>query len=306
MPLFVAITAQPQGRNNKREDTKMAEAATIETPDLDDIPQDEPDVNTFTADEDLVPPVHEDVKDPEKDEDPPKNEADDFESRFIELEENYKRASSHIEDLNKALSQVRKENKELKKTRPNDDGEPEFTDAQLLAIMKENGGDEGVLLQVMKQLSKQNNLDIQKITDKKVELAGKKSQVEKLNETWQPYIEKNQDAIDKVVEYHGLGELPEWQQRHLAVGALLVKDWPQILKSIKEQAQQEALSGKVDASRKSNIKNNKPDTTGQDTEAGGGDIKSSWVESAERLGLTGKKRDAYYELMKKSSKKRES
>lgn len=283
----------------------------IETPEVDDNSTDTDDLPTriFTADGDDHPIIDDDPDDDSKDpdkKDPTKKDDtgdDDFKTRFDKLEENYARASRHIEDLNKGISKLRKENHELRRSGAAGDGEDSvFTDAQLLAIMEENKDDPGVMLQAMKQLIKQANVDTQKITDKKVELASKRGEVDSIMGNWKPYIEKNQDTIDKVVEYHDLSDHPF--KEHLALGAMLVAGWPKMVESIKEEAKKEALGGKVDYARRKSIKDNKPDIGGNDATPGDGDIQASWIESADRLGLPKSKRKAYFDLMMKSSKKK--
>lgn len=286
------------------------EAATTEDLDVSEIA----DTNTFTVDEDNNVPGFDETEDDNGTEEVStdgekaggeKGAVDDeFKKRFTDLEDNYKRASGHIEDLNKAISFLRKENKELKKG-PIEDKDAVFTDAQLLAIMEENKDDQGVMLQAMKQLIKQGNADVQKVTDKKVELASKKSDIDSVMGIFQGYVEQERDNIDKAIAFHDLSDLPEWQRDHLALGSVIVSAWPDILKKLKDDAQKEVLEGRTETARKQSIKNNQPDTGGLTAKPGEGDIPASWAEAADRLGLVGKQRPKYFELMKKSSKKKE-
>jgi hypothetical protein len=284
----------------------MAEEAILDTPDVE-----EPEDNSLTADVD-VPTFDDDSEEPDdkKEPEPDKKEADkddsgnDLKSRFDKLEENYNRASSHIEDLNKAISGLRKENKELKKSTKKIDDEGDFTDAQLIQIIDENKEDPGVLVHAVKQLIKQNNADLKELTDKKVDIARKRTEVDGVMKGWQQYIDKNQDSVDKAIEYHGLDDHPF--KEHLALGAIMVTAWPKMVESIKEEAKKEALSGVSEQTRKKNIKNNKPDTSGDRADAGDGETPSNWAETAERLGMSKKQRERYYNWMKEKSKKKES
>jgi archaellum component FlaC len=289
----------------------MAEETILDTPDVE-----EPNEgNSLTADVD-VPTFDDDPEEPgdkEKTKDKPKDSDkdsdkdtpdDELKSRFEKLEKNYNRASSHIEDLNKAISGLRKENKDLKKSVNKPDKDGDFTDAQLVQIIDENKDDPGVLVHAVKQLIKQNNADLKELTDKKVDIARKRTEIDGVMKGWQAYIDKNQDSVDKAIDYHGLDDHPF--KEHLALGAIMVTAWPKMVESIKEEAKKEALSGVSEEARKKNIKNNKPDTSGDRTNTGDGETPSSWAEAAERLGLNKKQRERYFNLMKKSSKKKES
>jgi hypothetical protein len=273
----------------------MAEEALLETPDIEEDVED----GSMSADID-VPTMDEEEEEPEKEsevkEEPEKEPDDEMKSRFDKLEENYKLASKHIDDLNRSMSGLRKENKKLRETTKQEDKDASFTDAQLIQIMEENKDDPGVMLHAMKELVKQSNADLKDVTEKNIEISRKKSEVDGFMAPWKEYVEKNSEGVDKVVDYLGIQD--HFAKEHLAVGSMILNNWQKLVEQFKEEGRKEALSGISEETRKGQIKNNKPDTNTDDIPGTDGGAPSNWRETAKLLGMNKKQQEKYYSWMK--------
>lgn len=290
-------------------------------PDNQDVDLNVPDIgdddpNVFTSDVDVPgykPPEGDDPDEGKKSDDkkvsPPKGGDDgdddpgtDLKSRLEALEKSQEHATQHIKDLNKALSEARQENKSLKKSFKDKSGDDVFSDSQLMQIMEENKDDPGVMFQAMKQLIKQSSADLKDLTDKKVEISRKQTEVDGVMSGWKDYISNNQGDVNKAIEYHDLQD--HFAKDHLALGSIIVAKWPEIVKGIQEKAKQEALSGISENARKKTIKDNQPATGGSETSSGDNTTPRQWVETAKRLGFDQKQSERYYAMMAKSSSKK--
>ncbi len=285
----------------------MAEEATVEIPEIE-----EPEDNAVISDIDVPKLDDEEETDSNKDDDEAQKAAaadrdaqnDEFKSRFDKLEKELNESKNEIEKLNKGNAKLAYENRQLLKSQKDDDPESRLTPAQLAQIINENKDDTTILVHAINELIDQKAIDAQKLTDKKVETSKKQTQIDSLMEGWKDHIEQNRESLDKIIEYHDLGD--HFAKDYLAAGAMLVANWKDVVEKIKDEAKKEALSGISEKNRKSNIKNNKPDTGGDETAISDDNTPTNWAETADRLGMNKKQRERYFALMKKSSKKKES
>lgn len=195
------------------------------------------------------------------------------------LEKKLEDAQKEINRLGYAL---RKDKKESKK-----DEKPAFTKAQLLQLYKENADNPEVAFQIMDEMTKLGKADAQIAAEKSADIKTKLSEMDQYLEKMYPDAKKEGTEL-----YQGIQKAIEWAHLeghpfadHLAFGLLAVKNLPETIKKIKEEALKEAskttekeLAEKAEKARKKNIDASKP----AGSKAGSEDTKAASL-SAEQM-----------------------
>lgn len=211
-----------------------------------------------------------DEKDGDKADDEEKT--DDYKTKYTELEGRYSSLEKHKGDLDRAIHGLRQEIKKLKTDKKGED-EVEFTDAQLLQILKEHPGDENMQLQVMKQLQKQGGKKIEKSAADLADIKQKQS-------AQQSWMQQNlpaeimaegsqfQQDIERTKEMLKLDDNPYGD--FVAAGVVAMMSMPAIIKAETEKVSKSSVKEKVEEKRKEKIKDTKP-KSGEDAKGRGKD-----------------------------------
>uniref|UniRef100_A0A6M3L6V8 Uncharacterized protein n=1 Tax=viral metagenome TaxID=1070528 RepID=A0A6M3L6V8_9ZZZZ len=242
----------------------------------------------FTADIDdpnYTPPVDDDKKKTPKEEE---NKEEDYESS--DEDDNKKKEESakkeepkpedkvlalekKLEDAQKEINRLgytlRKDKKETKKE------EPAFNKAQLLQLYKEHKDNPEVVFQIMEEMNNLGKADAKIAAEKSADITTKKKEMDQYLEKMYPDAKKEgtelYEGIQKAIEWAHLDGHPFAE--HLAFGLLAVKNLPETIKKIKEEAKAEALKisekdleKKAEDARKKKIEESKPGNSGKSSE----------------------------------------
>jgi hypothetical protein len=210
-------------------------------------------------------------------------------TKYSELETRYKSAESHIADLNRGMHGLRQELKKLKSEKK-EDGEVEFTDAQLLNVLKEHPGDEQMQMQVMKQLVKQQG----KKTEQSAAEIAETKQKQAAQQSWMqnnipPHLLAEDSPFRRDVEsakdFLGLGDSP--YAEFLGSAVAITMNMPTIIKTEVEKASKGIVKEKVEEKRKESIAGNKTKTKAEEsgTGKGGAEVKltASQMQAAKNI-----------------------
>lgn len=265
----------------------------------DDIDLSEVQDGMFTADiddEGYVPPSDDEETDEQADEtvddDQTEEELEEEKpDKLSELELELQKANKEISRLGYALRKGEK--KETK-----DDKETPFTKTQLMQLYKEHSDNPEVVFQIMEEMSKQGKVDATAAAEKGIDIKTKKSNMEAYIDNVYP------DARQEGTEMHeGVQKTIEWAHldghpfaNELALGLLTLKNLPENIKKIKEDAKAEALklsdtdlSKKAEAARKKAIQQNKLNKSGNSDDATKTvTLSAKQMDTAKRLGFTSK------------------
>jgi len=260
----------------------------------------------FTADiddEGYVPPSDDDDdKDSQNDGDDDKtgddDKADDKDAKadkpdkLTELELELQKANKEISRLGYALRKG-----ETKKD-AKDDKETPFTKTQLMQLYKEHSDNPEVVFQIMEEMSKQGKVDAQAAAEKGIDIKTKKSNMEAYIDNVYPDARKEgtemHEGVQKTIEWAHLDGHPFANE--LALGLLTLKNLPENIKKIKEDAKAEALklsdtdlSKKAEDARKKSIQQNKLNKSGNSDDATKTvTLSAKQMDTAKRLGFTSK------------------
>ena len=273
----------------------------------DDIDASEIQDGMFTADiddEGYVPPSDDDDDKDDKDaqddgdddqsgdDDKDADDKDNKPDKLTELELELQKANKEISRLGYALrkGETKKETK--------DDKETPFTKTQLMQLYKEHSDNPEVVFQIMEEMSKQGKVDAQVAAEKGIDIKTKKSNME--NYIDNVYPDARQEGTEM---YEGVQKTIEWAHldghpfaNELALGLLTLKNLPENIKKIKEDAKAEALklsdtdlSKKAEAARKKAIQQNKLNKSGNSDDAAKTvTLTAKEMDTAKRLGITSK------------------
>lgn len=257
---------------------------------------------TYTADvddEDYVPPdddqdndqADDDNKDDktddsdDSDDDDQKDESDDQTDKLAELTNKLTEAQKEINRLGYALR---------KKDDTKEEKETPFTKEQLFQLYKEHKDSPEVVFQIFEEMSKQGKVDAQEAAERSIDIKNKKSETEKfIKDTWPDAVSEGTelyDGIQNAIKWAHLENHPFAQEA--ALGLLLLRNYPETIKQIEENAKKEAektnqknLKDKNENARKASIK------AGQSSKAGGSDdnkaasLSPDQMDTAKRLGI---------------------
>jgi len=136
--------------------------------------------------------------------------------------------------------------------------EAQFTDAQLLGMIEEHQDDPSVMLQIMKQVSKQTAGNEAETKLLAAEMTQRKKEMDSyLTATWPDIHDEGSENYQNVqsakemmnVAEHPLGDF-------LGAASMMFMQMPQMLENAKKEAREEALKGNTEIKRKQNIKAN--------------------------------------------------
>ena len=276
------------------------EVREVEAPDGADTTEGtpgEPDILGEIEFEGLEPDKPIDTK-PEKKE--PAGEAEpDLKTIQTELQQ----AQSKIKDLNRALHEERKEKKALKKDTPED--EPPLSRAELKALMTEHKDDPEVMLNIVDYMAKQAAKGASKDTISKAEMSSRSQEMSTmLKQRFPALYEDGSDirtAVDQTKEKLGFADHPYGDFVGTAVQVMM--NFPTALKQSYEQGKKDALQGGAEKTRQQLVSESQvgkqSKTPGKKPEE---TLTASQLETAKRMGFTGKRLETYRKMLGKSVK----
>uniref|UniRef100_A0A6H1ZGN7 Uncharacterized protein n=1 Tax=viral metagenome TaxID=1070528 RepID=A0A6H1ZGN7_9ZZZZ len=225
---------------------------------------------------------NETIDDDEKTPDDDKKEPD---PKLIELETKLADAQKEINRLGYAL---RKGEKKETGKEP-----PAFTKAQLLELYREHRDEPEVVFQIFEEMTKLGKADAVLSAEKSVDIKTKKTDMDNYIEKMYPDVKKEgtelYNAVQGTIEWAHLEGHPFAE--HLAFSLLAVKNLPETIKKIKEEAKKEALKTseddlkkKTEEARKKKIVSSKPSTPGKPSESAKAvSLSADQMESLKRL-----------------------
>jgi hypothetical protein len=254
----------------------------IFTADIDD--GDKPVVETPENEETEV--VDEEEKEEETKEDEEQQEEDESDKKINSLQEELTKAQKEISRLGYALRKTEKTKEEPKET--------PLSKQQLLKLYKEYQDDPEIVFQIFEEMGKQGKMDAQEAAEKSMDIKRKKEEAEALIKTMYPdALEEGTPLYESVKNVVGWAHLDGHPMAHeAALGMLLLKNFPETIKEIREIATKEAeeklkndLKTKNEASRKKGIAAAKPAKSGTADAGKSVSLTVEQMETAKALGL---------------------
>jgi hypothetical protein len=193
-----------------------------------------------------------------------------------------------------------------KKTEKKESKEPEFTDAQLLDLIETHREDPAVMLQIMKQVSKQQSGIEAESKIKSKDIESKKQNIDTFLATnYGRFIDDGtpeyQD-VQKAKEFLHLDDHP--LSDFLAIASMQLSQLPNIIEHVKKQAVEEALKKNGEKSRKKAIKEtstgeSKPTKKVVATD----DDTSQYLATAKQMGLDKEQTKKYLQMVQNAKKR---
>ena len=198
-----------------------------------------------------------------------------------------------------------------KKSEKKESKEPEFTDAQLLDLIETHREDPAVMLQIMKQVSKQQSGEMADTKIKSQELKAKKQQIDGfLTQNYGPYMDDGNPVsqeLKKAKEFFHINDHPLGD--YLAVAAMELANLPVTVEAVKKQAVEEALKKNGETSRKKAIKESSTGTSKPKSKvepSPDNDNESRWLANAKQFNFDKKQTESYIKMMKSAAAKKRS
>ena len=184
--------------------------------------------------------------------------------------------------------------------------EPEFTDAQLLDLIETHREDPAVMLQIMKQVSKQQSGVTAESKIKSQEIKAKKQNIDTFLATnYGRFIDDGtpeyQD-VQKAKEFLHLDDHP--LSDFLAIASMQLSQLPNIIEQAKKQAVEEALKKNGEASRKKAIKESSTgDSKPTKKVVATDDDTSQYLATAKQMGLDKEQTKKYLQMVGNAKKR---
>ena len=231
--------------------------------------------------------------------DVPKSDEEDPQEIIARLKAEKEKAEK---DRDRAFYNLRNAKKAEKK----ESKEPEFTDAQLLDLIETHREDPAVMLQIMKQVSKQQSGVTAESKIKSQEIKAKKQNIDTFLATnYGRFIDDGtpeyQD-VQKAKEFLHLDDHP--LSDFLAIASMQLSQLPNIIEQAKKQAVEEALKKNGEASRKKAIKES---STGESKPTkkvvATDDDTSQYLATAKQMGLSKEQTKKYLQMVQNAKKR---
>jgi len=279
------------------ETIENSEAEALEDEDSVDktIEEDEGDV---VVDDDDNDDDSEDESEDESDEDDSQDE--DLRKELEDYKSQLEQKRVEIAKLNSGAYKMRNEIKALKGKKEED---TTFTDAQITKILDEHRDDPAVLLQVFKQVAKQQTAGVKDDVVTATEIAQTKANLDNfLHDNW-PEL-----SDEKSQEFSQLQQAKQWMKiddhpygDFLSLGAVMLQRMPEMIEQAKKDGRAEALKEKSDSVRKKNVKGTK--LSGKGKMSGKVVVTDEIKTTAAEIGITDKKQLALYAKILKNAGK---
>uniref|UniRef100_A0A6M3KZB1 Uncharacterized protein n=1 Tax=viral metagenome TaxID=1070528 RepID=A0A6M3KZB1_9ZZZZ len=272
--------------------------ADEETTDLETDPTDA-DLTAEIDDENLDLPTEDETEDDKDDKsgDDDKSSLDDVVKDYESLKTNYESLQKHKGDLDKAIHGLRQEVRALKSTPKKDDSDDDaaFTDSQLIGLLNEHKDDPATLLQIMRHEATQAAKKGEKNTANAIEVSNRvKNAKNFLIQRYPDYYSEGfqgKEMVDTVKKELGIEDTPLGDL--YGTGVAVLRDLPNLIRSIKEEAKREALGDKVETTRKNEILTTKPANKSKGLKRESTGLTAQQMETAKLLGMNKKQMQTY-------------
>ena len=246
--------------------------------------EDEPaDPETVEGDEDTEDEEVEEEPEPE-----PDAKEDEAEKLRSEIKKEINRLGfavrkGEVDDLKAELARLKAD-----KAKPKDaDEDPDFTDAQLLQMMKDHSDEPEVMFQIMKQMQKQAGKSIEKKTESMAKITETRKELLGITEKVMPGALEEGTKLYSDVQtsksYLGLEEHPYGDVLSLAM--MSFRNVPKLVQNVKDTMRKELLGKGANTNRKEAIK--AESLAGKGTKkAAAKKLTEGENDAVKRLGLT--------------------
>jgi len=207
---------------------------------------------------------------------------------------------SHIANLNKAIYQKRKANKELKASKE-EKPEVQLSHDQLKQLFREHADDPDALCDMVDHMIKQG---MAKGTQEAVDVTelSRRKQIHDnyVYNAWPDLAKEDSELRTQAntvrdtlgIDNHPMGD-------YLAMGAILVEQLPNIQKEAYEKGKADALKVKADGQRKQGIKDNALTSPGIPAKSSGDGLTDSQRETMNMFNMSDERKKIYIRLLKK-------
>lgn len=195
-----------------------------------------------------------------------------------------------------------------KKTEKKESKEPEFSDAQLLDLLEQHSDDKPVMLQIIKQVAKQQSGDMADAKIKGQEIKQKKATIDNfVLQNYSTFVTDDTPEHQELqkakafmhIEDHPLGD-------YLAIAALELAGLPKTIEQVRKSAVEEALKKNGEAGRKKAVKetsmgDSKPKK--KIVESDDDNSESRFLATAKQMGLNKEQTKTYLKMVKNAKKR---
>lgn len=292
---------------------KTAEA--LETPGDQTIDDSEEEVHVVTFDRDSEEDAPDNSDSDEQSEDgQDESEDDEQEPDENDQETGEEKAEepSELEKLRTELESVKKDRDRLgyklrqqsqQKPEKETDKEAQFTDAQLVQLISEHKEEPEILLQIMKQVNKQEGAKTAETQIKAAEIKQRRTEIDKwMAENVPGALDENSPDHEQMTNARSMLNLEDHPYGDfLGVAAANLMVLPQMLQDAEKRGREAALKEKGETTRKKTIKENSQSGGKPKTKpATGGDLDAKAAEVIGKLGLQGKAAETYKKMLSNS------
>jgi hypothetical protein len=223
----------------------------------------------------------------------------EIEALRSELESQHKAAMANLKKENSRLGYALRKAEAAK---PDDKPQP-FTDAQLLQMMKDHQDEPEVMFQIMKEMTNQSGVAIERSAEKKADIRAKSKEIGDMAERVFPGALKEDSGVYADVQmtksYLGLDDNPYGDVLSLAM--MNMNNMPNLVENVKAQVKKELLGKTADSKRKGKIKSESLSDKGHDKETRT-KLSPELDETAKKLGMNDRQMKRYKAIMAKSKK----
>lgn len=275
----------------------MAEDDAINEVSVDDAPQDD---SSDGLDEVILEGLDDGAEDQPVEE--ARKQADTIPVEdFEKLKGDYERASKHINDLNKALSESRTKLKEKETAKAE---EPQLSKEQLKQMFKEYQDDPDTLFAITQYMAEQAAKGASGKAIETAKIGENKKQIDSYLSTNYPDLAKPESplrsAVDKTVAEMGLSDNPYGD--FLAIGVQTVLNMPKLMKQAYDSGRKDEAGGKAEKSRKEIVKESGLTPKGKgSSKSVSATLSETQMETAKKLGLKGDQLKTFSRIINKGA-----
>lgn len=227
---------------------------------------------------------------------------------LAELREKVRKSNEWAFEMQKALAQARKINRDLKegKKGKQESDEDFLTDAQIKAILDEHGHDTETMIKVVNHQARREALKARNEFKNDLEVHQAKERFNNfLQQEWPEALKEDSEVrpqIEKAVSDLRLDGHP--LADFLAASAFFFTNWKPVSEKIREEARKEALGEKAETVRKEVVKKTglTAKTAGDKKPAAGPGLPANLEERAKQMGLNARQKKFYAQLVKGGTK----
>lgn len=207
---------------------------------------------------------------------------------------------NQVANLNKALHQERQSKKGEKRT----DEEETLTPDQLRQLMKEHKDDPDTMFNIMSYMMEQGSKKASREAIAKEEQSKKKALHDAyIAKRWPSMQDPNSELHQAtMVAKKNLGIEDHPLSDYLAAASIICDQLDNIKNAEYERGKQDGLKGKVEDTRKKDVKESSLTPSGKTQTTGkSGTLKGTYADTAKQLNMTKSQKEIYAQLLKKKN-----